>query len=211
MPRTRVVRPLLVLGIALFIAFVVGGVGTAPRYNRIVFGALPLAGALICFGAVAYSRRSAAGRKGLALAFAAVLWVLAAGICAIWWQPSLTGSVKPEPHNQRAHALLTLNADRQRHALFDELRPVALDTCDLQRFGDPSSDGGYLMCGNLLSPIRSAYSYGIEGRDRWGCDVSQRFSVRVHEYRLFRYQTTGVLGGRYRVPCRMRRASCQCR
>jgi hypothetical protein len=185
MPRTLVVRPLLAAGITLFIAFVVCAVGTAPRYNRIVFGALPLAGALICFGAVAYSWRSGAIRRGPARALAAALWVMAAGICAIWWQPSLAGSVKPEPHNQRAHALLTLDVDRLRHALFDELQPVALDNCEFERFGDPSSDGGYVMCGNLLSPIKSAYSYGIEGRDRWGCDVSQRFNVPVHEYDCF--------------------------
>lgn len=181
MRRAQLDRLLFTLGLILLLAFIVGAGGAAPRYNRIVFGALPLAGALICFGVVAWAARRRRGGPALA----SVVWVLAAGVLAVWWQPSLTGSVRPEPRIERAHALLTLNRDRLRHALFDELQPVALDNCQLQRFGDAASDGGYLMCGNLLSPVRAAYSYGIEGRDKWGCDVSRKLGVRVHEYDCF--------------------------
>jgi len=183
MRRPHVLRRLPALGVILLAAFIVAAVGAAPRYNRIVFAAPPLAGSLICFGAVAYSRRSAAKRRSPVLA--AVLWVLAAAVVAVWWQPAMAGSVKPEPRVERAHPLLTLARDRLRHMLFDELQPVALDNCQLERFGDPSCDGGYVMCANLLARIKVAYSYGIEGRDQWGCDVSRRFGVRVHEYDCF--------------------------
>jgi hypothetical protein len=72
----------------------------------------------------------------------------------------------------------------KRRALFDLLRPVALGNCVLERFGEPH-DGGYLMCGNLLGDIESAYSYGIAGYDKWGCDLSTRFRVPVHRYDCF--------------------------
>ena len=39
----------------------------------------------------------------------------------------------------------------QRQLLFDMLQPVALSNCRLERFGE-ANDGGYLMCGNLLTP-----------------------------------------------------------
>src|SRR5262245_7629246 len=63
--------------------------------------------------------------------------------------------------------------DHTRQTLFQEIQPVALKNCDLQRFGE-ANDGGYLMCANLLDSVGSGYSYGISGYDGWGCDVSQR-------------------------------------
>jgi hypothetical protein len=73
---------------------------------------------------------------------------------------------------------------RQRQALFDLLRPVALTNCELERFGE-AHDGGYLMCGNLLDGVQSGYSYGISGYDKWGCDISTRLDVPVHQYDCF--------------------------
>jgi hypothetical protein len=64
----------------------------------------------------------------------------------------------------------------RRQALFDMLQPVALTNCELERFGE-KNDGGYLMCGNLLGEVQSAYSYGIGGYDQWGCDISRRSGV----------------------------------
>ena len=58
----------------------------------------------------------------------------------------------------------------QRQILFDLLQPVALANCRLERFGE-ANDGGYLMCGNLLDGVESAYSYGISSYDKWGCDI----------------------------------------
>jgi hypothetical protein len=72
----------------------------------------------------------------------------------------------------------------QRRAYFEMLRPVALSNCELERFGEPN-DGGYLMCGNLLGRVQSGYSYGISGYDGWGCDVSRKFRVKVHQYDCF--------------------------
>ena len=71
-----------------------------------------------------------------------------------------------------------------RQAYFQMLQPVALSNCELQRFGEPN-DGGYLMCGNLLGNVQAGYSYGISGYDGWGCDVSTRLKVTVHEYDCF--------------------------
>lgn len=71
-----------------------------------------------------------------------------------------------------------------RAELFSAVRPVPLDNCRLERFGEPH-DGGYLLCGNLLGGVRAAYSYGISGYDGWGCAVSSRLRVPVHQYDCF--------------------------
>ena len=71
-----------------------------------------------------------------------------------------------------------------RQTLFEMLRPVALANCDLARFGE-ANDGGYLMCANLLRDVRSGYSYGIAGYDKWGCDISTALKVPVHQYDCF--------------------------
>ena len=73
---------------------------------------------------------------------------------------------------------------QQRQALFDMLQPVALANCQLERFGE-AHDGGYLMCGNLLRGVQSGYSYGIGSYDKWGCDISKRFNLTVHQYDCF--------------------------
>jgi hypothetical protein len=75
-------------------------------------------------------------------------------------------------------------ARQLRQKLLVELRPVTLSNCRLERFGG-INDGGYLMCGNLLGSVRSAYSYGIGPRDDWGCQISGTFRVPVHQYDCF--------------------------
>jgi hypothetical protein len=82
----------------------------------------------------------------------------------------------------KASAEVTDEAVR-RH-LFAELQPLSLANCQLERFGE-ANDGGYLMCGNLLEAVTSGYSYGISGYDKWGCDISTRLGVEVHEYDCF--------------------------
>jgi len=82
----------------------------------------------------------------------------------------------------------------QRQALLEELQPVALANCELKRFGEPN-DGGYLLCGNLLKDVQSAYSYGISGYDGWGCDISHQLNVKVHEYDCFNLQQPVCDGG----------------
>ncbi len=71
-----------------------------------------------------------------------------------------------------------------RQTVFALLQPVAISNCLLQRFGE-AHDGGYLMCGNLLQDAGVAYSYGIAGYDKWGCDISAQRKVTVHEYDCF--------------------------
>ena len=71
-----------------------------------------------------------------------------------------------------------------RQQLFAELKPVQLTNCDMKRFG-ADYDGGYVLCENLASEVDVAYSYGIAGRDEWGCDVSRWYDVAVHQYDCF--------------------------
>ena len=81
-----------------------------------------------------------------------------------------------------------------RRILFREIQPVKLANCNLERFGE-AHDGGYLVCGNLLGAVQSAYSYGISGYDGWGCDVSRRLGVTVHQYDCFDLRRPSCSGG----------------
>ena len=90
---------------------------------------------------------------------------------------------KPKPQPKPRPVLLT-RAELQRQVLFEEIQPIKLSNCELERFGE-ANDGGYLLCANLLGDVKSAYSYGISGYDQWGCDVSTRLRVPVHEYDCF--------------------------
>ena len=73
---------------------------------------------------------------------------------------------------------------RSRAPLVAELEPVTLSNCELARVGGPH-DGGYLMCANLIAGVESAYSYGIGGEDSWGCEISSKHRVPVHQYDCF--------------------------
>ena len=86
-----------------------------------------------------------------------------------------------------------------REALYALLRPVALSNCQLQRFGE-THDGGYLMCANLLEGVQSGYSYGISGYDQWGCDISTRHNVPVHQYRLLQHHCARVPDRPHQLP-----------
>ena len=73
---------------------------------------------------------------------------------------------------------------RLRETILAELQPVTLKNCTLKRFGS-TNDGGYLICENLVEPIDAAYSYGVGANDDWGCEVSRRYHVPIHEYDCF--------------------------
>ena len=75
-------------------------------------------------------------------------------------------------------------ARQLRQQLLNEVWPIVLSNCTLQRYGS-ANDGGYLMCGNLLGNIQSAYSYGIGPQDDWGCHISEKHGVPVHQYDCF--------------------------
>ncbi len=83
-----------------------------------------------------------------------------------------------------------------RNALLNELRTVTLKNCTLARYGN-DNDGGYLMCGNLAQGIQSAYSYGIETEDTWGCQVSREFKVPIHQYDCFTDFRPACEGGQF--------------
>lgn len=85
---------------------------------------------------------------------------------------------KPVPAAPRARA------QQARSLLFAELQPVKVTNCELARYGEPY-DGGYMACRNLLSNVRSAYSYGISGYDGWGCEIATELKVPVHQYDCF--------------------------
>jgi len=81
-----------------------------------------------------------------------------------------------------------------REELFQAFAPVPLSNCTLQRIGD-ANDGGYLVCGNLLNQARVAYSYGINGTDNWGCQVSRQLGIAVHQYDCFNLTQPACDGG----------------
>lgn len=84
----------------------------------------------------------------------------------------------------RENAAVPDDVIRGRAPLVAELQPVALSNCTLERLGG-RHDGGYLICANLLTDLQSAYSYGIGGEDAWGCAISRKQRVPVHQYDCF--------------------------
>jgi hypothetical protein len=84
--------------------------------------------------------------------------------------------------------------EQLRLLLLSQLQPVTLTNCELQRFGE-ANDGGYLLCGNLLGGAKAGYSYGISGYDGWGCEISRRLKVKVHEYDCFDLTEPACEGG----------------
>ena len=96
-----------------------------------------------------------------------------------------------------ARAPQRVQASRQagvRMELFAEVHPVKISNCELRRFGEPH-DGGYPLCANLLGAVKAGYSYGISGYDGWGCDVSRRLHVTVHQYDCFDLREPSCPGG----------------
>jgi hypothetical protein len=83
-----------------------------------------------------------------------------------------------------------------RESILAELQPVVLKNCTLKRFGS-ANDGGYLMCENLIEPLDTGYSYGVGTNDDWGCEVSRRYHVPVHEYDCFDPARPTCEGGRF--------------
>ena len=66
-----------------------------------------------------------------------------------------------------------------RESILEELQTVALENCNLKRFGN-ANDGGYLLCDNLGESIEAAYVYGHNYP--FACGVAQRYGVPVHYY-----------------------------
>ena len=83
-----------------------------------------------------------------------------------------------------------------RWQIASELQPVTLKNCVLTRVGS-ANDGGYLMCENLPERIAAAYSYGVGKNDDWGCDVSRRYGVPVHQYDCFNPARPTCEGGTF--------------
>jgi hypothetical protein len=90
--------------------------------------------------------------------------------------------------------VIRMPARSVRQELFKLVQPVKLKNCTLERFGEPH-DGGYLLCANLLGGAKAGYSYGISGYDQWGCDLSRRLSVPVHQYDCFNLTRPVCSGG----------------
>ena len=120
--------------------------------------------------------------------------VVAAGVLVIAAAMPLA-SYAGTPVSALRNAWARHEAHSSRARLLDELQPVALKNCDFKRFGEPN-DGGYVLCANLLDSVASAYSYGVNGYDQWGCEVSRRLSVAVHEYDCFDLREPECPGGR---------------
>ena len=108
------------------------------------------------------------------------VWIGAAGVLVV---AAMTGIIMAR-HAPTASAPPRTRAETARSELFAEIQPVRIADCALQRFGEPH-DGGYPLCSNLLDRVRAGYSYGISGYDGWGCAISRRLHIRVHQYDCF--------------------------
>lgn len=109
-----------------------------------------------------------------------LLLIAAVGLLAVASIVAVRRAAPPRPRTDRT----AWRKEIVRGALFAELRPVKLANCELERFGE-RNDGGYLLCANLLGSAESGYSYGISGYDGWGCDVSRKLKIGVHQYDCF--------------------------
>ena len=85
-----------------------------------------------------------------------------------------------------------------REALYAAFTPVHITNCTLARFGNVN-DGGYLMCANLMAAAESGYSYGINGEDAWGCDVTAQTRIPIHQYDCFNTTVPACPGSPRRV------------
>jgi hypothetical protein len=81
-----------------------------------------------------------------------------------------------------------------RNRLWREITPTHLTNCKAKRFGT-ENDGGYVMCANLMKEGSGLYSYGIDARDEWGCQLSQSLKAPVHQYDCFNLNRPPCGGG----------------
>ena len=108
-------------------------------------------------------------------------WLLVAVTISI---AAIVVSVQLRRHSAPVEPVEYLTETEIRQQLFNAVQPIGLANCNFKRFGE-DNDGGYLMCANLLEAVQVGYSYGISGYDGWGCDVSTRLDVAVHQYDCF--------------------------
>jgi hypothetical protein len=94
---------------------------------------------------------------------------------------SLLGTLAYEPALKRFRKY---RMDRALKERFAEIKPVRLKNCTMERIGS-RYDGGYMICQNLLDNVEAAYSYGVAGRDSWGCEISTLLNIKVHQYDCF--------------------------
>lgn len=55
-------------------------------------------------------------------------------------------------------------------------------------------DGGYVMCSELLAGTGAAYSYGINGYDGWGSQLSRQLGIRVEQYDCYNLKRPSCFG-----------------
>jgi hypothetical protein len=106
---------------------------------------------------------------------------------AVFLLTAVVGCSAPAPSAQPMRALAQRATDEARpirQAILDELKPVALKNCTLERYGG-TNDGGYLLCANLIAGLEGLYSYGSDAEDNFGCHVSREFSLPAHQYDCF--------------------------
>ena len=125
----------------------------------------------------------------------AIVFMIAVAAAGAWAASTVSESAPVGAPASDARNEERARARQARETLFAELQPVRLRNCELARFGE-KNDGGYLLCGNLLNGVGAAYSYGISGYDGWGCDVSTRLSVPLHQYDCFNTTQPSCPSGR---------------
>ena len=125
---------------------------------------------------------------------AVLFWLLFWGL-SHWSITSTSQRLKRAQQPPRRENSDMLHTQTTQQALWKVLQPIAIENCHMRRYGR-SYDGGYVLCGNLLRAVNSVYSYGIDGRDSWGCDVSRRHHLSVHQYDCFNTERVHCEGGK---------------
>lgn len=125
----------------------------------------------------------------------AIVFMIAVAAAGAWAASTVSESAPVSARVSDVRNEERARARQARETLFAALQPVKLRNCELARFGE-QNDGGYLLCGNLLNGVGAAYSYGISGYDGWGCDVSTKLSVPVHQYDCFNTTQPSCPSGR---------------
>ena len=72
----------------------------------------------------------------------------------------------------------------EKEFFYKYLRPVIISNCKLERLGRVH-DGGYISCHLDIDYPEAAFSYGIGGRDSWGCNVANKYRIPVYQYDPF--------------------------
>lgn len=108
----------------------------------------------------------------------------------VWGAVTFRLNVFPHGLIRAGQRAVTFSEERYPNGVIDGdffstyLRPVTISNCNLERLG-VRNDGGYVACQFDIDHPEAAFSYGIEGRDSWGCHAAKNYGVPIFQYDPF--------------------------